>query len=72
VKGEKDGQFFELIKVSKDGYPFYYTTYNANAAISTRANTMHNGGLLGLNIEGQGMTAHVWDGWLGTCNASGI
>jgi hypothetical protein len=64
VKGEKDGQFFELIKVSKDGYPFYYTTYNANAAISTRANTMHNGGLLGLNIEGQGMTAHVWDAGL--------
>ena len=64
VKGEKNNQFFELMKVSDDGHPFYYTTYNANAAISTRANTMHNGGLLGLNIEGQGMTAYIWDAGL--------
>ncbi|MDA3867064.1 MAG: S8 family serine peptidase, partial [Salinivirgaceae bacterium] len=61
---EKDGRFIELMKVDKDGNPIYYTTYNANAAISTRATTLHNGGLLGLNLEGQGMTAHVWDGGL--------
>ncbi|MFO7864714.1 MAG: S8 family serine peptidase [Salinivirgaceae bacterium] len=61
---EKDGRFIELMKVDKDGNPIYYTTYNSNAAISTRATTLHNSGLLGLNLEGQGMTAHVWDGGL--------
>ncbi|MBI9069432.1 MAG: S8 family serine peptidase [Salinivirgaceae bacterium] len=62
VKEEKNGVLIELMKVSKEGFPIYYTTFNANAAISTRANTLHNGGLLGLNLEGQGMSAHVWDG----------
>jgi parallel beta-helix repeat protein len=51
----------ELMRVTDDGFPIYYVTYNADAAISTRANTLHNGGSLGLDIEGQGMTAHVWD-----------
>ena len=64
VRQDKDGKLIELMKVSKEGTPIYYTTFNKFAAISTRANTLHNGGLLGLNLEGQGMTAHVWDGGL--------
>ena len=56
-----NGTFLELMKVV-DGKPIYYTTFNADAAISTRANFLHNGGGLGLNLEGQGMTAFVWDG----------
>ncbi len=64
IREERDGNLIELMKVSKDGTPIYYTTFNKNAAIATRANTLHNGGLLGLNLEGQGMTAHVWDGGL--------
>lgn len=51
----------ELIQVV-DNKPIYYTTSNVAAAKSTRANTLHNGGLLNLNIEGQNMTAYVWDG----------
>ncbi len=58
---ERDGRYMELQKVSPDGKPIYFTTFNVNAARSTRANTLHNGGLLHLNIEGQGMTAHIWD-----------
>lgn len=64
IREERDGNLIELMKISKDGTPIYYTTYNKFAAIATRANTLHNGGLLGLNVEGQGMTAHVWDGGL--------
>lgn len=62
IKYNKDGSFAELQRLRMDGTPIYYSTYNEDAAISTRANFMHNGGGLGLNVEGQGMTAHVWDG----------
>lgn len=58
----KDGSFSELQRITEDGHPIYYTHFNAAAARSTRANFMHNGGGLGLNVEGQGMTAYVWDG----------
>lgn len=64
LKYTKNGSYYELIKVSKNGQPIYYKTDNVDAAKSTRANFMHNNGGLGLNIEGQGMTAYVWDGGL--------
>ncbi|MDD4747470.1 MAG: S8 family serine peptidase [Salinivirgaceae bacterium] len=64
VRKDVDGQLIELMKISKEGTPLYYTTFNKYAAIATRANTLHNGGIAGLNLEGQGMTAHVWDGGL--------
>ena len=64
IREDKDGRLRELIGVTPEGKPLYYTTFNVDAAKSTRANTLHNGGLLGLNIEGQSMTAHVWDGGL--------
>jgi subtilisin-like proprotein convertase family protein len=55
------GSKYELMSVSKEGKPIYYKTFNQEAAISTRANYLHKDGGLGLNLEGQGMTAHVWD-----------
>ena len=58
---DSKGSQHELIGVTKEGKPLYYKTYNIDAAISTRANFLHNNGGLGLNIEGQGMTAYVWD-----------
>jgi subtilisin-like proprotein convertase family protein len=58
---DSKGSHHELMGVTKEGKPLYYKTYNVDAAISTRANFLHNNGGLGLNIEGQGMTAHVWD-----------
>ena len=61
---DSKGSYYELMKVSKEGTPLYYKTDNVDAAISTRANFLHNNGGLGLNIEGQGMTAYVWDGGL--------
>ena len=61
---DSKGSFNELIGVTKEGKPKYYKTSNVDAAISTRANYLHNNGGLGLNIEGQGMTAYVWDAGL--------
>ncbi|WP_083629308.1 S8 family serine peptidase [Tenacibaculum agarivorans] len=57
----KDGRFMQLQRVV-NGNPIYYTTFNVDAARSTRTNHLNAGGSLGLNLMGQGMTAHVWDG----------
>ena len=57
------GNLVELQRVV-NGKPIYYTTYNVDAAKSTRTNHLNSGGSLGLNLMGQGMTAHVWDGGL--------
>lgn len=57
-----DGTKSELMKLSPDGYPLYYTTNNVNAARTTRTNFLHNGGGMGLNLEGQNMTVREWDG----------
>ena len=58
---EKDGHFMELQRITRSGQPLYFTTYTSNTAKSTRTNFLHNGGGLGLNLEGQNMTAHIWD-----------
>jgi len=60
---KENGTYAELQKVV-NGQPIYYTTFNVNAARSTRANHLHSGGSLGLNLNGQNMTAHIWDGGL--------
>ncbi|MDO6599031.1 GEVED domain-containing protein [Tenacibaculum sp. 1_MG-2023] len=59
----QDGRMLELQKVV-NGKPIYYTTFNVAAAKSTRTDHLNNGGSLGLNLMGQNMTAHVWDGGL--------
>lgn len=64
----KNGSISELMKLTPDGHPIYYTNNNANAAKSTRANHLNTGGALGLDLNGQGMIARVWDG--GTVRAS--
>ncbi|MEP1033825.1 S8 family serine peptidase [Ekhidna sp.] len=62
LKANSDGSVDELIAVSADGQPIYYTIYNEDAARSTRADHLNIGGSLGLSLDGQNMTAHVWDG----------
>jgi len=59
-----DGRMAELQKLTPSGEPIYYITYNVDAARSTRANWLNSGGGLGLNLMGDDMTAHVWDGGL--------
>ncbi len=57
------GELLELQRVV-NGKPIYYTTFNVAAAKSTRTDHLNSGGSLGLNLMGQNMTAHVWDGGL--------
>lgn len=52
----------ELLDVLPNGEKIFARTTNAGAAITARANTLYNGGALGINIQGQNMTAAVWDG----------
>ena len=61
---EENGTYRELQKILPDGSLIYYTTFNVEAARSTRTNHLNAGGSLGLNLMGQNMTAHVWDGGL--------
>ena len=58
---EIDGKKYYLDQII-DGKPVYLTTDNSDSANATRTNFLHNGGGLGLNLEGQNMTIGVWDG----------
>ncbi|SCY19172.1 S8 family serine peptidase [Flavobacterium caeni] len=62
LRPNANGEFDELMAVTDDGKPIYYVLDNVNAAKSTRANHLHTGGTLGLNLNGQGMFSGVWDG----------
>ncbi len=59
---DENGNFSELMKLTPDGFPIYYSTQNVNAAKSTRTNYLNTGGSLGLNLNGQGMVVREWDG----------
>lgn len=61
IKGE-NGSIQQLMKLTPDGFPIYYSTTNVDAAKSTRANYLNTGGGMGLTLDGQGMVARVWDG----------
>lgn len=61
IEGE-NGSFQELMKLTPDGFPVYYSNDNVGAARSTRTNYLNTGGALGLTLDGQGMVARVWDG----------
>jgi len=52
----------ELLDVLPNGEKIFARTDNSGAAITARANKLYNNGSLGLNIQGQNMTAYVWDG----------
>ncbi|WP_083506360.1 S8 family serine peptidase [Chryseobacterium aquaticum] len=64
IKVSKFGEYGikELVDVSPSGEPYFVKTYNSGSAITARATSLYSGGGLGLNIQGQNMTAGVWDG----------
>jgi hypothetical protein len=58
----KDGSNAYLITVNYLDDPIYVSTMNEEAAQMQNARSLQTGGLLGLDIEGQGMAVGVWDG----------
>ena len=58
----ENGRIIELMGVTENGIPMYYTTYNIDAAHSISTNKVWNGGSLDLNLHGQNMTIGEWDG----------
>lgn len=61
IKDDVSGKI-ELTDILSDGNPLYTSTSNEGSAITARSTSLYNGGVLGLNIQGQGMTVGVWDG----------
>lgn len=52
----------EIYDVLESGEILYYGTSNDGSSKTARANRLYLGGTLGLNVQGQGMKAIVWDG----------
>lgn len=57
-----DGSVGREIYDVLNGEVYYYSTSNKGSAQTARANRLYSGGTLGLNVQGQGMKAGVWDG----------
>lgn len=64
VNGSEIQEIYDVI----NDEVIYHKTSNVNSSITSRSNKLYNGGGLGLNIQGQNMTAYVWDG--GTARTS--
>ena len=56
-----DGTVQEVVELDESGEPLYFTTHNANAAISTGADVLRT--VTGLT--GSGVTIGMWDGGSG-------
>ena len=57
-----DGNFSELTAIGDDGTPLYYSTFSTELNSATRANVLHDNGLLDLGINGENMLVGIWDG----------
>lgn len=57
---EENGVVKEIYDVL-DNEVWYYSTSNRLSAQTARANRLYSGGTLDLNVQGQGMSACVWD-----------
>lgn len=58
---KRNDTYSELVGVSPDNLPIYYSTFNYGAGVTSRANKLYTGSSLGLNINGEDMLAGVWD-----------
>lgn len=57
-----DGGGVAILDQIINGNPVYLTTDNVGASQTTNTNQLQQGGSLGLDLEGQGMTLGIWDG----------
>lgn len=58
---KEDGSYLELMYISKEGKPIYFSTFNAGAAITARVNRINEGGSAGLKLDGQNMIVGIWE-----------
>lgn len=56
-----NGKKIELQGIGADGSPLYYETYSDEAGLVSRASTLNTDGLMGLDLNGDGMNVGVWD-----------
>ncbi len=56
-----DGTITELTEFGTDGSPLFYTTLNMPSSKVSRANSLHKGGVLDLDLNGLDMQVGVWD-----------
>ena len=59
---KEDGGVKVLQEVLNDGTLIYVATRNAGSAQTSSTSELYSGGSLGLNLDGSGITAGVWDG----------
>lgn len=62
IRKETNESLIELMGVTENGLPIYYTTHNENAAITISTNKVYSGGDAGLSLDGDGVMVGEWDG----------
>ena len=63
-----NGVLKEIVDVLPNGKIIYAQTLNSGIANTSRTTSLYSGGSLGVNVQGQNMTAAVWDG--GVCRTT--
>lgn len=58
---QTDNTYQEIRYISENGIPQYYVTHNKHAATTISTDKLHPGSGSGFNLEGSGMTIHLWD-----------
>ena len=58
---ENDSIYMELMSIDDGGIPQYYITNNVISAASISTDKVNTGGGYGYSLDGNGMTAHLWD-----------
>jgi subtilisin-like proprotein convertase family protein len=61
---KENGGIAVLQQVLEDGTLIYYETSNAGSAQTSSTDELYNGGSLGFNLDGTGITLGIWDGGL--------
>lgn len=56
-----ESKWKKLVGVSEDGRPIYREPLDDGAKITARSPALYSGGSLGLALQGEGITAGVWD-----------
>ena len=57
----EDNVFYKIYDIV-DNEVIYGKTLNLGSSFTIKSNSLYNGGSLGLNLQGQGLKAGVWDG----------